>query len=173
MKMFFRLFIILIVFTVFCQCRYKKIERILYIDDLNLYIRIEEMEKLNEKAYLFRVYLNDSIDQKSEDYIDLSYVPSEMPSITMVFQQDDSRNIYIIDYYHEVIKSNSAKFNMVYHEFNRNELKEISTYWEWCDSVRSDKNSIRVQLSSYLSGVVVWTGDEIIGKDIEPYDKSI
>ena len=93
--------------TTFVQCKKQKVTRLFYVNELGLYIQIKEIGK-NQ----YRIYINQSADQAGEDYIDVSYIISEMPSITLNFPSDNSRDINVVERYDYSVRNwNSVNYN--------------------------------------------------------------
>lgn len=163
-KIFLRMIMCLLVMVSFIQCEEKKINRLFYVDDLGLYVHINS---IGENRY--RISVNKSADQEGEDYIDVSYMISEMPSITLNFPLDNSKSINVIDRLHgEVRKYNSVNYVFVYPEIDSNDLRELLGYQDWCDSVKFKSSSISVEVGAYLVNLWVYDNNKKSGRKISP-----
>lgn len=165
-KIFLRMIMFLLVMVSFIQCEEKKNNRLFYVDDLGLYVHIN---RIGENRY--RISVNKSADQEGEDYIDVSYMISEMPSITLNFPLDNSKSINVIDRLHgEVRNWNSKNFNIVYPDIDVQNRDERLAYREWCDSVMFKNPSISVEVCAYLVNLWVYDNNKKSGRKISQYN---
>lgn len=149
-KKIFAIIIMCLTVLVLAECH--KISRTFYVDILNVYLHIEET-----KDSMYRIHISKSRDNLGEDYIDVVYKFSEMPSITLSFPIGYSNDIHIIDRQHGEVKSYFSKnFNIVYPEVADNGFIELGKYQKWCDSVMYDIPSVSVQIDLYLKTLSVW-----------------
>lgn len=131
----------------------KKLSRTFYVDELSMYIRIDEI-----KYGRYRINIYRTIEHINEDYIDIGYKMSEMPSITMNFPLSDSCHVNIINPYDKVELYCSKNYNIVYPEVDDNKLNDKLAYKNWCDSVKCVSPSINVTVNAYLRELIIWDG---------------
>lgn len=130
----------------------QKISRTFYVDILNVYVHIEET-----KDDMYQIHVSRTEGCQGDDYIEVVYRFSEMPSITLSFPLDDSNEIHIIDRQHGEVRSCFSKtFNIIYPELANESFIELCKYQKWCDSVMFDIPSISVQIDPYLKTLSVW-----------------
>lgn len=140
---------VVLTFILLVQC--NKISRFFYVDELDIFVYIEE---IRDGRYRINIFKSD--DQIGADYIEVAYKMSEMPSITMAFPLDDSSNVYVIeDIYGEVKFCHSDNFNIVYPTIDVNNLDERLAYREWCDSVRYKIPSISIRVNAHLRDLII------------------
>lgn len=65
----------LLIMTTFVQCKKQKVTRLFHVNELSLYIQINEIGKNR-----YRIYINKAADQLGEDYIDVSYWQDRQPA---------------------------------------------------------------------------------------------
>lgn len=147
--------IVIMSFIPLLQC--GKISRNFYVNELDLYILIEEI-----KDNTYRIYINKTIEQIGEDYIEINYQFSEMPTISMNFPQDDSSVIYVIDRWGEVKHCKSSNFSIINHDIDRDNRDERLRYNDWCHSIIHDIPSVTVQINGYLKDITVWEPDKYV-----------
>lgn len=163
--------ILLMVVVSFVQCQRKKISRVFFVDKLGLYINIEEITFNKKGTGKFRINIYKSADHIGDDYIEIDYTFSEMPSISLNFPSDESNKIHVIDRYQGEVKyCKSTNFNIIYPKIDNNNLKELDDYQEWCDSVMYETPSINVRLNSGLRNLTIWNNDAIYLGDVQPFD---
>lgn len=164
--------ILLMVVVSFAQCQKQKITRTFYVNELDLYIKIEEINfDYKVGSGLFRINIYKSADHIGDDYIEIKYTISEMPSISLNFPNDESNKIHVIDSYQGEVKyCKSTNFNIIYPKIDNNNLKELDDYQEWCDSVMYETPSINVRLNSGLRNLTIWNNDAIYLGDVQPFD---
>lgn len=143
-----------------------KLYRIFYVDELDVFISIEE---IYDGRYRIGIYKNQG--QINDDYIDVSYKMSEMPSITINFPLDESNNINIINRYDIVESYKSTNLKIIYPEVDCNKLDEIIAYNVWCDSVKSITPSISITLDGYLDNLIIWDGNGKLIRRISPLNQ--
>lgn len=163
-KIIMSLTLSVVVSIIFTGC--LKLYRIFYVDELDVFISIEE---IYDGRYRIGIYKNQG--QINDDYIDVSYKMSEMPSITMNFPLDESNNINIINRYDIVESYKSTNLKIIYPEVDRNKLDEIIAYNVWCDSVKSITPSISITLDGYLDNLIIWNGNGKLIRRISPLNQ--
>lgn len=142
--------ILFIAVLMLAEC--QKLSRTFYVDILNVYLHIEEI-----KDGMYRIDISKAEGKQGEDYIEVVYKFSEMPSITLSFPLDDSNDIHIIDRQHiEVIYCNSNSFNIIYPDIANENYVELGKYQTWCDSVMFEIPSVSVQIDPYLKSLSIW-----------------
>lgn len=151
-----------LVVLVLTEC--QRVSRTFYIDILNVYLYIEEI-----KDGLYRIHISELKGKYGDDYIEVVYKFSEMPSITLSFPMDDSDDIHIIDRQHgEVRYCKSKNFNIIYPEIANENYNELGKYQKWCDSVMFDIPSVSIQIDPYLKSLSVWNEDNVYLGQIYP-----
>ncbi|MCM1491010.1 MAG: hypothetical protein NC095_09320 [Muribaculum sp.] len=154
-----------VVLTLILLVQCNKISRFFYVDELDLFVYIEE---IMDGRYRINIFKSDN--QIGTDYIEVAYKMSEMPSITMAFPLDDSFNIYVIeDIYGEVKFCHSENFNIVYPTIDVNNRDERIAYRKWCDSVRYDFPSISIRINAHLRDLIIRDENGDFIRKISPY----
>lgn len=162
-QFFFCIVIIICVMPLnFCT----KVSRRFDIEILKLKLDIEELQE-----GLYRIYIYRALEDKGEDYIDINYRMSEMPSITLCFPLETSNVINVTErMYSEVSSYKSKTFIINYPKIDEKDFKEITKYMKWRDSVRLEVPSITVRVDAYLEGLSVWNGEHEYVEKIYPQE---
>ena len=148
--LFFLFSVIIISVLPFHFC--TKVSKRFDVEILKLKLDIEELQD-----GLYRIYLYRDSEAKGDDYIDIKYRMSEMPSITLCFPIDSSNEINVTErMYSEVSGYKSSNFIINYPDIDEEDAKEIKKYMMWRDSVRFEVPSIKVRLDAYLEGLSIW-----------------
>lgn len=133
------LFILLVVFT---SCvSYEREDY--YVDCLNLWVSIKNIK--SDSTFfspIYRIYLNKPDSLTDHDYIEIGYVKSEMPSITLHFPLNDPHSVYILDYGNEVRKCQSDIYKF-----------QTITNSDSIDSLVHRTPCIALLLNPYLKGL--------------------
>ena len=143
-----------IILLLLVSCSFK--ERRYYIHSLDLTLSIN---KLGDNMY--RVYLNKH-DTADNNYIDLNYVMSDMPSILLHFpihDNDTIDTIYIQDREREVKHIESKDYVIVLSRLEKNPKDIVDNYWT--DSTMFKIPCVTVWLYSYLDGIIIFNGDAV------------
>lgn len=165
-RSFLIIIMFLLIMTTFVQCKKQKVTRLFHVNELGLYIQINEIGKNR-----YRIYINKAANQLGEDYIDVSYIISEMPSITLNFPSDNSRDINVVERYDYSVKNwNSSNYNFIYPDIDINEREERISYLNWCDSVMFENPSISVEVGAYLVNLWVYDNNKKSGRKISQYN---
>lgn len=151
------LLIVIMSIILLAQC--KKISRSFYVSELDICIYIEEIE---DNTYRINIYK--TIEQIGQDYIEVNYQFSEMPTINMNFPHDDSSVIYVIDRWGEVKHCKSTNFKIVNPDIDRDDIDEMLKYVDWCNSLIDDIPSYTIQINGYLRDLIIWEPDKYMRK---------
>lgn len=114
-----------------------------YVDRLNLCISIKNIK--SDSTFfspIYRIYLNKPDSLTDRDYIEIGYVKSEMPSITLHFPLNDPHSVYILDYRNEVRKCQSDMYKF-----------QTITNSDSIDSLVHRTPCIALLLNPYLKGL--------------------
>jgi|GEM_PF-6870380 len=114
-----------------------------YVDRLNLCISIKNIK--SDSTFfspIYRIYLNKPDSLTDRDYIEIGYVKSEMPSITLHFPLNDPHSVYILDYCNEVRKCQSDMYKF-----------QTITNSDSIDSLVHRTPCIALLLNPYLKGL--------------------
>lgn len=133
-------------------------ERNFYINDINVFIDIERMGNDTFRVFIYK----DSI-KRGEDYIDIVYDMSDMPSILLCFPTETDDSVYVIDNYREVdnIEASNYQFICLTKDPAPNgeiptqeQMDRVNRHIQLSDSIRA--NSVTIQLNSRLTDLAVW-----------------
>lgn len=114
-----------------------------YVDRLNLCVSIKNIK--SDSTFfspIYRIYLNKPDSLTDRDYIEIGYVKSEMPSITLHFPLNDPHSVYILDYCNEVRKCQSDMYKF-----------QTITNSDSIDSLVHRTPCIALLLNPYLKGL--------------------
>lgn len=114
-----------------------------YVDRLNLCVSIKNIK--SDSTFfspIYRIYLNKPDSLTDRDYIEIGYVKSEMPSITLHFPLNDPHSVYILDYCNEVRKCQSDIYKF-----------QTITNSDSIDSLVHRTPCIALLLNPYLKGL--------------------
>lgn len=114
-----------------------------YVDRLNLCVSIKNIK--SDSTFfspIYRIYLNKPDSLTDRDYIEIGYVKSEMPSITLHFPLNDPHSVYILDYLNEVRKCQSDMYKF-----------QTITNSDSIDSLVHRTPCIALLLNPYLKGL--------------------
>lgn len=113
-----------------------------YVDRLNLLVSIKNIKSDSTFfSTIYRIYLNKPDSLTDRDYIEIGYVKSEMPSITLKFPLTDPHSVYILDYNNDVRKWQSDIYKF-----------QIITNSDSIDSLLHREPCISLLLNPYLKG---------------------
>lgn len=131
-----------------------------YVDNADVFIDIERLG-----IERFRVYIYENIENRGEDYIDIDYDMSDMPTIQLSIPKNENNKIFVIDRWHDVEEICSSKLNFVLLSPERvkngelvslEKMERLDRTLAQIDSVKDSIPSITIQLNPRLKNLYLW-----------------
>ncbi len=113
----------------------------------------------------FRVFIYADEKDMGDDYIDLNYDMSDMPTIQLCIPKDDMEKIFVIDKRHDVEQIHFSKYNFELlspekvtngEMLTEEKMERLDRVLAKIDSVKNSIPSITIQLNLHLKDLSVW-----------------
>lgn len=149
------------------KCRFGKLTRIIILMSLlfltNCHIDkhygIHELgidmfvERIDIKNNIYRIYLLSRQDSMRNDYLDVMFPSTDMPSISIHFPIDKPDTIFVLDRWNNVKRINSSNFNFVLFNNESNPGESLISYMHISDSIQRDVKAVGIYI--YINGICI------------------
>lgn len=131
-----------------------------YINELDMYIKIIELD-----PYRNRVYLISHDDTDNLDYIDVSYRSPRTEAVTLAFPIEDETTVYLLDGFKNVIDWKSSKYSIKHIVDDlpmHPSLEDLNRYKDQEDSILYVIPTIKLELGPSDDDVKIWIEDRMV-----------
>lgn len=108
------------------------------------------VERIDIKNKIYRIYLLSRQDSVRNDYLDVMFPSTDMPSISIHFPVDKPDTIFVLDRWNNVKRINSANFNFILFD---NESNHSKSYMHLSDSIQRYVKAVGIYI--YINGICI------------------